>query len=690
MKIKRYSFLVFLFFSFSSLAQWKLCNGPYGGLQRAMLFKGTDIFVASSGGGIYRSSNNGVTWKPVNKGLSNFTPGTLSLNGSTIYAGTDGGGVFVSTTNGDLWTNVSTGLTNFYVGGIITDVINNKVYAGTMGGVFVSTNNGINWTNYSTGLTTIDVRSLVICDTFIFAATYGGGIFRSGLTNNSWVAVNTGVTSNYIYSLAYSNSTIYAGSGNKGVFVSSSKGANWTESNATLNGLSNNWVRCVTTFGSKVFAGTFSGGVCMSDNKGASWTIINNGLLNRDVLSLAFNGSILFAGTNDGGVFLSQDTGLQWNLCGLQAASTISFTSVGNSVFAGVWGNYGVHVTTDLGNSWTPLYNGISNRTIRAITHLDSTLIAGSDGGGNIISHDFGKNWVPCDSGFPTPYFYCNSLLTKGTKVYAGTNYGVFITSNRAVSWLDISTGLVNKSVRALAFDSVGLYAGTGGGGFYRYNDTANTWTASNTGLTDLTVNTIYATSKALFIGTAKGVFVSTNHGLNWTALSNGPFNIYTYSITGTGNLVFAGTGSGFFFSKDTGTSWTYSNTGIDGIATIDIRAMIISGNTLFASMYAGTVWTRSINNLLGLPNNTSSAGETLSPYPNPFHVSVDFDCRKFGTPGEITIAIFDLNGNEVRRTRSTSNEIIRVSRDELQSGLYYYKIIVNHIVKEKGKLVIQ
>ncbi len=689
MKISHSFILLFLLLSFPCVAQWKLANGPYGGLQRAILFKGTDVFVASSGGGVYRSSDLGATWKPVNKGLSNFTPGTLALNGSAIFAGTDGGGVFVSNNNGDLWTKVTTGITNQYVGGLATQASTNRIYAGTMGGVFVSTNNGTTWSNYSNGLTTMDVRSLVVCDTFILAATYGGGIFRSGITNNSWSAVNTGVTSNYIYSLAYSDSTLYAGSGNKGVFVSSSKGASWVASNLTLNGLNDDWVRCVSTFGTKVFAGTHSG-VSMSNNRGVTWTTINTGLIYLDVLSLAFNGTQLFAGTNDGGVYVSQNTGTQWNLCGLQATSTISFTTVGNSVFAGVWGNYGVHVTNDLGNSWTPLYNGISNHVIRALTHLDSTLFAGSDGGGNLISHDFGKNWTPCDSGFPTQFFYCNALVTKSTKVYAGTNYGVFSTSNLGVSWVDISAGLINKSVNAIAFDSVKIYAGTGGGGFYSYNETTNTWTATNTGLTDLNIYSIYATPNAIFVGTAKGVFVSNNHGLNWTAVSNGLPNIYTYSIVGNSNRVFAGTGLGFYYSKDNGTSWTIDNTGIDGISGIDIRAMVISGNTLFASMYAGTLWTRGINNLLGLPKIFSTTQETISVYPNPMSATVNFDCRKFITRGDMAIVINDLNGNEVRRVCSTSSEILSINKEELQPGIYFYKIIVNNIELEKGKLFIQ
>ena len=57
------------------------------------VFAGTADDI-TSGGGIYRSSNNGLSWEQVNTGLAYPYVRSLTVSGNTLFAGTLGGGVY--------------------------------------------------------------------------------------------------------------------------------------------------------------------------------------------------------------------------------------------------------------------------------------------------------------------------------------------------------------------------------------------------------------------------------------------------------------------------------------------------------------------------------------------------------------------------------------------------------------------
>jgi ligand-binding sensor domain-containing protein len=129
----------------------------------------TSLFASfNSGKGVYRSTNDGVSWVPVNNGLTNIVL-TFCFNGSNIYAGTYSGGVFLSSDNGANWIMKSNGLPNSPVNALISHGSN--LFAGTENGVFLSTNNGSIWNPANDGLTNSHIFSFSIINTNIFAAT---------------------------------------------------------------------------------------------------------------------------------------------------------------------------------------------------------------------------------------------------------------------------------------------------------------------------------------------------------------------------------------------------------------------------------------------------------------------------------------------------------------------------------------
>jgi hypothetical protein len=157
---------LFIFLSFLLLlqretiyAEWQRTSGsgPHGGNVNALVVSGTNLFAGTGGGGVFRSTDNGISWTEVNSGLTTTNINALVVSGINLFAGTDHD-VFLSTNNGTSWAQVNSGLTNTDVSSLAVSAANDgfstNIFAGTWGrGIFLSTNNGTSWTQANSGLT---------------------------------------------------------------------------------------------------------------------------------------------------------------------------------------------------------------------------------------------------------------------------------------------------------------------------------------------------------------------------------------------------------------------------------------------------------------------------------------------------------------------------------------------------------
>ena len=66
----RVSFLLVIGMLSSALPQWQQTAGPYNGFITKTAIIGTNLFAATYGKGVLRSTNNGASWTSVNDGLS--------------------------------------------------------------------------------------------------------------------------------------------------------------------------------------------------------------------------------------------------------------------------------------------------------------------------------------------------------------------------------------------------------------------------------------------------------------------------------------------------------------------------------------------------------------------------------------------------------------------------------------------
>jgi photosystem II stability/assembly factor-like uncharacterized protein len=97
-------------------------NGPEGGCIYALAIDPvtpTTLYAGTENGGVFKSTNGGGNWSPVNTGLTDTIVRALAIDPvtpTTLYAGTYRGSVFKSTNGGGNWSPVNTGLTTSFIG----------------------------------------------------------------------------------------------------------------------------------------------------------------------------------------------------------------------------------------------------------------------------------------------------------------------------------------------------------------------------------------------------------------------------------------------------------------------------------------------------------------------------------------------------------------------------------------------
>jgi photosystem II stability/assembly factor-like uncharacterized protein len=295
-------------------AQWVRAGKPGGRWITALVVHGPNLFAARRKGGVFLSTNKGVSWKPVNTGLpkeADFQ--CLAVNGANLFVGTVGQGVFLSTDNGTGWMAVNSGLPKeCSVWRLEVSGPNLFAVAGAeRASVFLSEDNGLSWKQANAGLPDTEVLCLAACETNLFAGTgtppigKDACVFLSTDNGASWKAANAGLPAdNPVLRFAVLGKKLFAGGWHSGrVFRSESSGATWTPVCFGLPDPMDFSLSDLAVSGSKLFLASFKG-IFVSVNEGASWTVINSGLpAEASVYCLAVGETDLFAGTEEGEVW---------------------------------------------------------------------------------------------------------------------------------------------------------------------------------------------------------------------------------------------------------------------------------------------------------------------------------------------------------------------------------------------------
>jgi hypothetical protein len=244
--------------------------------------------------------------------------------------------------------------------------------------------------------------------------------------------------------------------------------------------------------------------------------------------------------------------------------------------------------------------------------------------------------------------------MVEGSRVYAGTSTGVFVSSDSGAHWMDASSGLTTANISTFASRGANLFAGTAG-----------------------------------------GVFLSTDNGSTWNDASGGLTGLDVRSLAVKGLHLFAGTaGGGAFYSSDDGTTWSAVNS---GLAVDTVLALLPSGTNLFAGTPNASVWRRPLSEIITSvqpPTGQAPVAFSLGQnYPNPFNPTTSIT---YATPARtfITIKVFDVLGREVATLvngmRSPGEYEARWNADGMPSGVYLCRLEADQYTRVRRMLLVR
>jgi photosystem II stability/assembly factor-like uncharacterized protein len=164
----------------------------------------------------------------------------------------------------------------------------------------------------------------------------------------------------------------------------------------------------------------------------------------------------------------------------------------------------------------------------------------------------------------------CNVLKPINNEIYAGTDCGIFSTSDYGKTWNNKSAGLrtgyLCQYIMDIDIANNTMIAGTLDSGIYISNDFGNNWIPSNTGLnnpSDLEIYDVFVDGSTVLIGTNNGVYKTSNIGSTWTPSNIGiseSNNISAIRFVKNGTSTFLATSNSIYKSNDNGFTWTNLN----------------------------------------------------------------------------------------------------------------------------------
>jgi hypothetical protein len=314
--------------------------------------------------------------------------------------------------------------------------------------------------------------------------------------------------------------------------------AQWT----LCNGTAGDNIRKIVKVNNTLFAGvmntTFAGRILKSTDNGVNWDSVSTGYILSGIFDVTAVDNSVYFGTYERGVIWSTNEGLTWQqsfVNGINGNGVFNVISSGNIVITrsntvNPSFNTVYHYTSDNGANWQPLFIGTLGFVPNYSYNYDSLFFIPSQKG-LAISNNHGLNWsMPTNLGLPTFPDGRKSLYAMyidNGKIYAGCIHGFAYSTDMGNNWVSTDMGFSDfcaftdfKITNGIVFGSVANSAGTNAGVYKTTNNGVN-WTIINSGLTsNPSVSSLLVSNGYLFAG--------SNY--------DGIFRMPLSAITSTGN----------------------------------------------------------------------------------------------------------------------------------------------------------
>lgn len=567
---------IFLHNSNNTYAQWSQCNGPYGG--KVASFFGKDNFVlASTSAGLFRSFNDGSNWEKVRLLTGTFSSFQLH---------------------------------------------NDKIWASAGNLFFVSDDEGTTWLKYNF-IDTINIASFIMNGNDIYVGTYQHGLFRSNDNGTSWHKLENNMNELTITCFSLVGGDFYAGT-NDGLFLSKDNGNSWEKIN--FEGENIIFIKNTTNFlyvgldnAEGLYLWSHGGGTY----GGQQWYYANYGFtIIRTITDVIEHDGSLYACTDYGLYKSDNQDGSHWEQFAFYP-DAVNRMIVWNNVFIIIRGKQGVFRSTDYGNSWEN--TGLNALGINSLLIHNNDIYAGTNSAGVFRANTQLNEWKYINKGIIVPDVLC--FAKSGSNIYAGTaTRGIYRSSDGGEEWNQVDSKLtIIRTTSLAALDSYIFSGAQQSKGLLRSSDFGSTWEKTSL---DENINSLFTENNILYATTSRGLYSSSDFGSSWKKFNVNSSPLYVH-VHGS-NMVTCG-GTRIHFSTDYGNTWsekylegwdnypgavvsdaksvyvgcrsgvimttnngeTWSHIGLKGI---NVTALTIHNNTIFAGTINESVWKADLN----------------------------------------------------------------------------------------------
>jgi photosystem II stability/assembly factor-like uncharacterized protein len=569
---------------------------------------------------------------------------------------------------------------------------------------------------------------------------YGGpgcGIYRSYDGGDSWIELTNGLPSsspsngrigidisqsdpNVLYTIYADNIGYFTG-----VYRSNNGGDSWFRTNdGDLDGMysSYGWwfgrISIDPVDPDIAYAIGFD--LYKTNDGGNSWPLISSSV-HVDQHDLAINPQFhdLVVLGNDGGIYLSYNGGSAWTFLENLPITQFYTCDVDEQnpqrLYGGTQDN-GTNRTALSGNSWNNIYYGDGFFVLVDPTNNDYIYaeyqygnFARSDNGGiwfttamDGISTSDRKNWN-------TPFVFDPN---NPQILYYGANR-LYKTTNQAFSWQPVSPDLTNggangevvygtiTTIAVAPSNSQVIYVGTDDGNVWQTTESGGNWTNISEGLpirwvTRVAVDpydeqTVYVTlSGYRYDNYLPHVFRSTDGGGNWQDISGDlpetPANdiIVDPSLDST---LYLATDFGVFVTRNLGQNWAMLGDNLPNVPIVDLRFHQPT-RTLVAATYGRSMYTFSVDQLVGIKPELTGDNNAFSIFPNPAKDRIWINIP--GSDKDLQYQIFNMKGEMVLKGIYTGDSrSVRIDLTDLSDGEYLFKLYDDGKALSTRKLLI-
>lgn len=489
---------------------------------------------------LYKTTDGGNNWVETNwsgSGIISITIDQTDPQNIYMSSYSDYGGIWISNDAADNWTFSSFVGTEF---GISADICvapdsNNVIYVSHSHYLYKSTDFGKSWSAISEfNFSPLDLEIDPHNSNILYLAT-NEGVYKSLNGGYSWIEINSGDTKDHPWTEnivvdPFNHNNVLRTNNHKWTsYLSTNQGGTWTAIELPAGSptfISDNFLLSGTRDG--IYSWNKQSEVLNFNSDGLNGTTIKSISTTSDPISNVYAVSE-DQGIGEAYLYIWKYETDEWNKTFWgRGVSNIAVSPFDNNTIVGGFNafNSGINVSIDGGNNWTEKVINDNVRVVEFSSFDSSTIFAGGLYGLH-QSSDLGNSWleIPLPSGYHT--LDQISVDNNDNLIFIGLEKGVDWNRTKTLissvdggqTWTDHI--LKSNSILVYPDSSNIIFCGTSSS-LYKSTDYGSTWSNLNVFDSSLSIQKIAIYKDAyIFIGTENGIYFSKDIGTSWEIISD-------------------------------------------------------------------------------------------------------------------------------------------------------------------------